>query len=122
MLCDAQPWTRCLHLKWITCTALLSLKEHFLPHAMLFRLVEHDATSGELRLLAPEEVGLQWWNAVCGWPTFACHERVELEVIADFQPLVDCLADIFVQVLSAVGVVGLRRETLPFSAIPFAIR
>ena len=93
-----------------------------MPHAMLFRLVEHDATSGELRLLAPEEVGLQWCNAVCGWPTFACHERVELEVIADFQPLVDCLADIFVQVLSAVGVVGLRREKLPFSAIPFAIR
>lgn len=61
-------------------------QEHFLPHAMLFRLVEHDATSGELRLLAPEEV------------------------IADFQPLVDCLADIFVQVLSAVGVVGLRLE------------
>eukprot|EP00434_Breviolum_minutum_P030318 symbB.v1.2.026819.t1/scaffold2709.1/size72633/2 len=63
-----------------------SRKEPFVPHALLFRLVEDtDARGGELRLLAAQEVA------------------------KEFGPLVDCLAKIFLQSLAAILFAGMPR-------------
>ncbi|CAK8998203.1 unnamed protein product [Durusdinium trenchii] len=61
-----------------TVRALQATEKDGSPQALLFRLVEHDATSAELRLLTTDEV------------------------MRDFEPLVECLAQILVPILAAM--------------------